>query len=82
MNNDKFSRREFMRDGVIAAAGLAAGLGAVGRKSVYADAAKENRPNILFIYTDDQGSWTPEYAGNKQAHTPNMDRLRREGRRR
>jgi choline-sulfatase len=37
------------------------------------------RPNILFIYTDDQGPWTTGYSGSPDAHTPNMDRLRREG---
>ena len=38
-----------------------------------------DRPNILFIYTDDQGAWTLGHAGNRQAHTPVIDRLCREG---
>ncbi len=37
------------------------------------------QPNILFIYTDDQAAWTTGYSGNKDAHTPNIDRIRREG---
>ena len=37
------------------------------------------RPNILFIYTDDQGAWTIGAAGNPQAHTPNIDRIYNEG---
>ncbi len=37
------------------------------------------RPNILFVLTDDQGPWTPGYAGNDEAHTPVLDRLRGEG---
>ena len=37
------------------------------------------RPNILFVYTDDQAAWTLGASGNPQAHTPNMDRLVREG---
>lgn len=41
--------------------------------------AEPARPNILFIFTDDQASWTTGYSGNAQAHTPNIDRLRREG---
>ena len=37
------------------------------------------RPNILFVYTDDQGAWTTGYSGNPEAHTPVLDRLRSEG---
>jgi len=33
------------------------------------------RPNIIFILTDDQAPWALGLSGNKQAHTPNMDRL-------
>ncbi len=42
-------------------------------------AAAEVRPNILFIYTDDQGEWTTGFSGNTEAHTPHMDRIAREG---
>lgn len=38
-----------------------------------------DRPNILFIMTDDQGVWTTGHSGNMDAFTPNMNRLRREG---
>ena len=37
------------------------------------------RPNILFILTDDQAAWTLGAYGNRQAHTPNLDRLADEG---
>lgn len=37
------------------------------------------KPNILFIYTDDQAAWTLGTYGNKQAYTPNIDRLAFEG---
>ncbi len=37
------------------------------------------KPNIVFICTDDQAYWTVGYAGNRQAHTPNIDRLAGEG---
>ncbi|MEZ6135810.1 MAG: sulfatase-like hydrolase/transferase [Pirellulaceae bacterium] len=37
------------------------------------------RPNILMIITDDQGEWTLGATGNRDAVTPNMDRLAREG---
>jgi arylsulfatase A-like enzyme len=32
-------------------------------------------PNILFIYTDDQAAWALGASGNKQAFTPNLDKL-------
>lgn len=37
------------------------------------------RPNILFIQTDDQAAWALGAIGNKEAHTPNLDRFFREG---
>ena len=42
--------------------------------------AAAERPNILFIMTDDQAFWTVGAAGeNQQTRTPNTDRLMREG---
>jgi uncharacterized sulfatase len=37
------------------------------------------KPNIIFIYTDDQASWTLGSYGNPQAHTPHLDRLAAQG---
>ena len=34
-----------------------------------------DRPNILFILTDDQGAWAMGCAGNSEIRTPNLDRL-------
>lgn len=34
-----------------------------------------DRPNILFILTDDQGAWAMGCAGNREIRTPNLDRL-------
>jgi len=42
-------------------------------------ATAQQPPNILFIYTDDQGPWALGCAGHPQAHTPNVDRLFQEG---
>jgi uncharacterized sulfatase len=42
-----------------------------------ADAGR--RPNILFIQTDDQGPWALGISGNRDAHTPNLDRLFSQG---
>ncbi|WP_420933484.1 sulfatase-like hydrolase/transferase [Alteromonas sp. A081] len=36
-------------------------------------------PNILFIYTDDQAPWALGRSGNKQALTPNLDKLAKQG---
>lgn len=40
---------------------------------------QDKKPNILFIYTDDQAYWTIGAYGNEQAYTPNIDRLAYEG---
>ena len=37
------------------------------------------RPNIVFLYADDQAAWTIGALGNRQAKTPNLDRLYAEG---
>lgn len=39
----------------------------------------KDKPNIIFIYTDDQAFWTTAYSGNQQAQTPHLDRLAAEG---
>ena len=41
--------------------------------------AAEKRPNVLLIYTDDHAQWATGAYGNKEVHTPNMDRLAAEG---
>lgn len=42
---------------------------------------KENleRPNILFILTDDQAYWATGFSGNQQLHTPVLDSLAAQG---
>ncbi|MEZ4710846.1 MAG: sulfatase-like hydrolase/transferase [Caldilineaceae bacterium] len=37
------------------------------------------KPNLLFILTDDQGYWAMGCAGNPEIRTPNLDRLARMG---
>ncbi len=34
-----------------------------------------DRPNIVFVLTDDQGAWALGCAGNSEVQTPNLDRL-------
>ena len=38
-----------------------------------------DRPNLLFVLTDDQGAWAMGCAGNAEIRSPNLDRLAREG---
>lgn len=40
---------------------------------------KMNKPNIIFILSDDQGAWSMGCAGNKEIITPNIDKLAEEG---
>ena len=44
-----------------------------------AGAATTKRPNVLLIYTDDHAQWAVGAYGNKDVHTPNMDRLAAQG---
>lgn len=37
------------------------------------------RPNVVFLYTDDQARWAMGAYGNREIRTPNLDRLAREG---
>jgi arylsulfatase A-like enzyme len=48
---------------------------------IYAQGIKEieQRPNIIFIITDDQRWDALNYAGNELIHTPNMDKLAEQG---
>ncbi|MBC8373521.1 MAG: sulfatase-like hydrolase/transferase [Phycisphaerae bacterium] len=69
------NRRDFIRT-VTAAAACAAG----GRGAGAEDAAKKNdRPNILFIITDQQHAGMMSCAGNKWLKTPAMDSLAKGG---
>lgn len=40
---------------------------------------KRNNPHIIFILSDDQGSWAMGCAGNPELITPNLDRIASEG---
>ncbi|MEM9986302.1 MAG: sulfatase-like hydrolase/transferase, partial [Bacteroidota bacterium] len=41
--------------------------------------AQSERPNILFILSDDQAPWALGASGNADAHTPNLDELAKQG---
>ncbi|MBS3776769.1 MAG: hypothetical protein KGY70_16345, partial [Bacteroidales bacterium] len=40
--------------------------------------AQKNRPNFLFIVTDDQGPWTLSTQNYPNTYTPRIDRLAEE----
>jgi arylsulfatase A-like enzyme len=42
-------------------------------------ADEAQRPNLVFILTDNQGAWTLGCYGNRDLRTPNIDRLAAEG---
>ncbi len=42
-------------------------------------ARADSKPNILFVYTDDQAAWALGLSGHPHASTPNMDKLFRRG---
>ena len=40
---------------------------------------KNKKPNIVFIFTDDQGVWSLGCNGNREIRTPNIDALAERG---
>jgi uncharacterized sulfatase len=42
-------------------------------------ASADTRPNIVFLYTDDQAQWAMGAYGNRDIKTPNLDRLAQRG---
>ena len=39
----------------------------------------QNKPNVIFILTDDQGPWAAGCCGNDEVRTPYLDQLASEG---
>ncbi len=70
---EQISRREFL----VKAGAAGAALAMMGLPKV--SEAAEKRPNIVFILTDDQRFDSMSCTGHPYVHTPNMDRLAREG---
>jgi len=68
-------RREFL-------SGLAAGfVAATGHRAAFAAAqrAPSRRPNVIIIFTDDQGTLDLNCYGSDDLHTPNLDALAKRG---
>ena len=67
------TRREFLRNAGAVAAGMA-----LGGLPILADEARK-KPNVVFIFADQLRSMTLGCYGDKQAITPNLDRLASKG---
>ena len=50
-----------------------------GRDIVGSDRGSLTRPNIIFLFADDQSTYSVGCYGNKDVRTPNMDQLARDG---
>ncbi|NOY59529.1 MAG: sulfatase-like hydrolase/transferase, partial [Calditrichaeota bacterium] len=70
---EKVSRRKFLQFTGASALIYSAGLSCIGRKT------RAQKPNIIFLLTDDQRWDTMGCMGNKIIKTPNMDALAKEG---
>ncbi|UCC99316.1 MAG: sulfatase-like hydrolase/transferase [Phycisphaerales bacterium] len=67
------NRRQFIKVAGASAAGLTAGgCGAVGAKTA---GRKRDKPNLLFIWTDEQRADTMATYGNNRIHAPNLNKL-------
>jgi arylsulfatase A-like enzyme len=69
----KQDRREFLKAGSIAAVGLVSGA------AFASGASKPKRPNIIYIYTDQQSASMMSCAGNRWLKTPAMDYIAANG---
>ncbi|MHC4364044.1 MAG: arylsulfatase [Planctomycetota bacterium] len=70
----QMSRREFLRVGAGLSAGIAVG-GCLGKLR----GARDGRPNILYLMTDQQRGDCMGCAGNSVIRTPNLDAIGKEG---
>ncbi len=65
------------RRGFLRTAGM--GLAALSLPGMPAFAKRQGKPNVLFIFADDQCFETLRSLGNDEIHTPNLDRLVKRG---
>jgi arylsulfatase A-like enzyme len=76
MDKDVHNRRDFLKTAVMSV--TATGLS--GCSNAWQSSGRGGtKPNLLFIMTDQQRFDALSYAGNDVLHTPNMDRLARDG---
>ena len=70
-------RRKLLEGMAVAILGLSIGTATLMPTALHA--AEQRRPNIIFMFADDQAKESMGYTGNPVIETPNMDRLAREG---
>jgi arylsulfatase A-like enzyme len=75
MQHKRWTRREFVK-----ALGAAAAVGAVCRQpNIASGQERPKRPNVVIIFTDDQGYQDVGCFGSPNIRTPNLDRMAAEG---
>lgn len=74
MGNDDITRRQFLKNSAILG-----GAAMLAPSMLWAAEKGAKRPNVIFILSDDQFSETLGCYGNKEAVTPNLDRLAASG---
>ncbi|NQU20645.1 MAG: sulfatase, partial [Candidatus Nealsonbacteria bacterium] len=67
---DPISRRRFLGQSALTAATVAAGAAAPA-----AEEQSKERPNLIYVFADQLRYLSCGYAGDRRAHTPNIDRL-------
>jgi arylsulfatase A-like enzyme len=75
---DIINRREFLKAAGISTAALAL-TGCTNGSRLFAGKEPPGKPNILFLFTDDQAFSTVNALNNPEVKTPNIDRLVRRG---
>jgi len=83
-HRNSMNRREFLKQSLVATTGAAAVSSfeeahLLARQMVNVHATSTRLPNIVLIYTDDHAQWAVGAYGNKDVHTPNIDRLAAQG---
>lgn len=74
----RIRRRDLIKSlGLIAASSAFSASGKV--TDVHAAQASGKRPNILVFLSDDHAQWMQQAYGNSEVHTPNMNRIARDG---
>ncbi|MHC4800237.1 MAG: sulfatase family protein [Planctomycetota bacterium] len=76
LRNEDLGRREFIQAG---AAGIASTVLGARLASGAADVRRRGRPNVLFIFTDQQSMRAMSCMGNKWLKTPHMDSIAARG---
>ena len=78
MTSKRISRRSFIKyaAGILTTAGVTPCAGLVKERT---EIMRSERPNVVFILTDDQGPWAAGCYGNTEIRTPNLDRIAETG---